>query len=271
MNSQPNSIPHILVVDDERAMRESLEEILTLEGFQVTLADSGEAALEILRKTPIDLMLLDLKMKGMDGLQVTETGKQIAPDTVIIMLTAHGTLESAIAAMRRGAFDYLLKPAAVSDIVASVQRGLSHRAQMLRQRDLVGLMQRAISELQTPGAPAENSAAVAQPDRYLRARGISLDLQRHVASSHDQVLDLTLTEFKMLAYLMNHPDQVISPRELVAAVQGYDADEHEARAIVRVHIRRLRQKIEPDPDQPQHVLNVRGVGYLFAASDTPPL
>ncbi len=264
MNLLSNSIPHLLIVDDERATRESLEEILTLEGFQVALAESGEEALAVLRETPIDLMLLDLKMKGMDGLQTTETAKQIAPDTVIIMLTAHGTLESAIAAMRRGAFDYLLKPAAVSDIIASVQRGLSHHAQMLRQRDLVGLMQRAISELQTPVTQAE---AASQSDRYLRARGITLDLQRHVASSQDHVLDLTLTEFKMLAYLMNHPDQVISPRELVAAVQGYEADEHEARAIVRVHIRRLRQKIEPDPDQPQHVLNVRGVGYLFAASD----
>jgi DNA-binding response OmpR family regulator len=264
MNLLSNSIPHLLIVDDERATRESLEEILTLEGFQVALAESGEEALAVLRETPIDLMLLDLKMKGMDGLQTTETAKQIAPDTVIIMLTAHGTLESAIAAMRRGAFDYLLKPAAVSDIIASVQRGLSHHAQMLRQRDLVGLMQRAISELQTPVTQAE---AASQSDRYLRARGITLDLQRHVASAQDQVLDLTLTEFKMLAYLMNHPDQVISPRELVAAVQGYEADEHEARAIVRVHIRRLRQKIEPDPDQPQHVLNVRGVGYLFAASD----
>jgi DNA-binding response OmpR family regulator len=262
MNAQ-NSIPHILVVDDERAMRESLEEILTLEGFQVTLAESGEAALDVLRQTPVDLILLDLKMKGMDGLQVTEAAKQISPDTVIVMLTAHGTLESAISAMRRGAFDYLLKPASVSEIIASVQRGLSHRAQMLRQRDLVGLMQRAIHELQVP-AGAE--AAEPQPDRYLRLRGLSLDLQRHVAQAQDQLLDLTLTEFKMLAYLMNHPDQVISPRELVSAVQGYDADEHEARAIVRVHIRRLRQKIEPDPDEPQYVLNVRGVGYLFAAT-----
>src|SRR5512135_3259524 len=148
MNEPLNSIPHILVVDDERTMRESLEEILTLEGFQVTLAESGEAALEILRQTPVDLMLLDLKMKGMDGLQTTELAKQVAPDTVIVMLTAHGTLESAIAAMRRGAFDYVLKPAAVGDIIASIQRGLSHRAQMLRQRDLVGLMQRAITELQ---------------------------------------------------------------------------------------------------------------------------
>jgi DNA-binding response OmpR family regulator len=260
-----NSIPHILIVDDERAMRESLLEILELEGFQVSQADSGELALKILEQTPIDLMLLDLRMKGMDGIQVTEAAKQIAPETVIIMLTAHGTLESAIAAMRRGAFDYLLKPAAVSDIIASVQRGLSHRAQMLRQHDLVGLVQRAIHELQPPAGTVVEPPA----DRQLSLRSINLDLQRHIATANEQLLDLTLTEFKMLAFLMEHADQVLSPRELVAAVQGYDADEHEARAIVRVHIRRLRQKIEPDPDQPVYVLNVRGVGYLFAATAPP--
>jgi DNA-binding response OmpR family regulator len=264
LNQSP--IPHILVVDDERAMRESLQEILEQEGFQVSLADCGETALELLTQTPIDLMLLDLRMTGMDGLQVTEAARQLSPDTVIVMLTAHGTLESAIAAMRRGAFDYLLKPAAVGDILASVQRGLSHRAQMLRQRDLVGLMQRAIVELQPP--PGASTPQVTA-ERHLKLRGINLDLQRHIAVANEQTLDLTLTEFKMLAYLMEHPDQVISPRELVAAVQGYDADEHEARAIVRVHIRRLRQKIEPDPDQPIFVLNVRGVGYLFAASAPP--
>lgn len=258
-----NSIPHILVVDDELPMRESLREILELEGFQVSLAESGEAALEILRQTPIDLALLDLKMKGLDGLQTTEAAKRLAPDTVIIMLTAHGSLESAIGAMRYGAFDYLLKPAAVSDIIASVQRGLGHRAQMLRQRDLVGLMQRAITELQpAPGAvPKVN-------DRRLKLRDLELDLQRHVALAQGRPLDLTLTEFKMLAYLMEHADEVISPRDLVAAVQGYQADEHEARAIVRVHIRRLRQKIEPDPDAPIYVLNVRGVGYVFANTTT---
>jgi DNA-binding response OmpR family regulator len=260
LNSGP--ISHILVVDDELAMRESLQEILELEGFQVSQADSGEAALNILGQTPIDLMLLDLKMKGMDGLQTTEAAKSLSPETVIIMLTAHGTLESAIGAMRHGAFDYLLKPAAVGDIIASVQRGLAHRAQMMRQRDLVGLMQRAITELQ----PAPVMLPGKSIDRHLKLREIDLDLQRHVATVRGRVLDLTLTEFRMLAYLMERPDQVISPRELVAAVQGYQADEHEARAIVRVHIRRLRQKIEPDPDQPEYVLNVRGVGYVFASN-----
>lgn len=258
--SEQNPIPHILVVDDELAMRESLQEILELEGFQVSQAESGEAALELLRQTPVDLMLLDLKMAGMDGLQTTAAAKESSPDTVIIVLTAHGTLESAIGAMRHGAFDYLLKPAPVSDIIASVQRGLSHHAQMMRQRDLVGLMQRAITELQPPAG-----ATLVRPgEHHLKLRDIDLDLQRHVAIARGQTLDLTLTEFKMLAYVMEHADQVISPRELVGAVQGYQADEHEARAIVRVHIRRLRQKIEPNPDQPEYVLNVRGVGYVFA-------
>ena len=261
LNAPSNPIAHILVVDDELAMRESLREILELEGFQVSQAASGEAALGILGQAPIDLMLLDLKMKVMDGLETTEAAKRLSPETVIIMLTAHGTLESAIGAMRCGAFDYLLKPAAVGDIIASVQRGLAHRAQMMRQRDLVGLMQRAITELQ----PAPVALPSKSAERHLKLREIDLDLQRHIATVRGRALDLTLTEFRMLAYLMERPDQVIAPRELVGAVQGYRADDHEARAIVRVHIRRLRQKIEQDPDQPEYVLNVRGVGYVFAS------
>lgn len=255
---------HILVVDDELAMRATLTEILSGEGYQVVAVESGEQALEHLRQTPTDLVLLDLKMSGMDGLQVTEAAQQISADTVIVMLTAHGTLESAITAMRHGAHDYLLKPASVTEILSAVERGLKQRTQALRQRDLITLMQRAIQELQVPG-PASGGES---NDRFLQSRGVSLDLQRHVATANSQLLDLTLTEFKLLSYLMQRTDQVISPRELVLAVQGYEADEHESRAIIRVHIRRLRQKLEPDPDHPAYVLNVRGVGYLFAS--TPP-
>ncbi|HLF29101.1 MAG TPA: response regulator transcription factor [Anaerolineae bacterium] len=261
---ETNASYHILVVDDEMAMRATLSEILSGEGYRVSTAENGEAALELLRQTPIDLMLLDLKMAGLDGLQVTEAAQQLSPDTVIVMLTAHGTLESAINAMRRGAHDYLLKPAAVPEILAAVERGLKHRTQSLRQRDLIALMQRAIQELQVPGAGTAGEST--GRDRFIQSRGVSLDLQRHVATANGNLLDLTLTEFKLLAYLMQHPDQVVSPRELVSAVQGYEADEHEARAIIRVHIRRLRQKMEPDPDNPEYVLNVRGVGYLFAGT-----
>ncbi len=247
-------------------MRATLEEILGGVGLDVVTAPNGEAALAQLQREPVDLMLLDLRMDGLDGLQVIEASQKIAPNTIVVMLTAHGTLESAISAMRRGAFDYLLKPCQVPDILNAVQRGLAHRAQIMRQRDLVALMQQAIRELQVPGMAPE---APSPSDRFLQARGISLDLQRHVATVRGQLLDLTLTEFKLLAYLMQRPDQVVSPRDLVNAVQGYEADEYEARAIIRVHIRRLRQKLELDPANPQYVLNVRGIGYLFASQPPP--
>jgi len=265
MEKRDSPPARILVVDDEAAMRATLEEILGGEGYLVKSVASGEAALEELKREPADLMLLDLRMDGLDGLQVIEAASTIAPDTIVVMLTAHGTLESAISAMRRGAFDYLLKPCQVPEILDAVQRGLAQRGQRLRQRDLVMLMQRAISELQVPGAAV---TAPSSSDRFIQSRGISLDLQRHIATARGQLLDLTLTEFKLLAYLMQRPDQVISPRDLVSAVQGYEADEYEARAIIRVHIRRLRQKLEPDPNNPQYILNVRGVGYVFAS--TPP-
>jgi DNA-binding response OmpR family regulator len=266
MEQRESPQPRILVVDDEAVMRVTLEEFLSGSGYQVVTAANGEAALTELQRKPVDLMLLDLRMDGLDGLQVIEAARQIATDTVIVMLTAHGSMESAIAAMRRGAFDYLLKPCQMPEILEAVQRGLAHRATSLRQRDLVLLMQRAIQELSFPGVVAAEST---NSDRFLQSRGISLDLQRHVATAHGKLLDLTLTEFKLLAYLMQRPDQVIAPRELVGAVQGYEADEYEARAIVRVHVRRLRQKLEPDPDNPEYVLNVRGVGYLFASVKPP--
>jgi len=266
MEQRDSPPPRVLVVDDEAAIRITMEEILGGEGYCVLTAANGEEALSTLAQEPVDVMLLDLRMDGMDGLQVLQAAGKVAPDTVTVMLTAHGSLDSAIVAMRHGAFDYLLKPYKVPEVLETIQRGLGHRAQKLRQRDLVNLMQRAISELQITGAAPEPPPP---PERFIQARGISLDLQRHVASAKGDLLDLTLTEFKLMAYLMQRPDQVVSPRELVSAVQGYEADEYESRAIVRVHIRRLREKLEADPASPEYILNVRGVGYLFASAPPP--
>src|SRR5512136_1297106 len=133
---QENEMLHearLLVVDDEKAMRVSLSEIFTLRGAQVTTAADGREAVELLNQRDFDLMLLDLKMPGMSGIQVLEVAQKLRPGTVVILLTAHGTLDSAISALRRGAFDYLLKPCQVPEILAAVQRGLAHRAQKLRQ------------------------------------------------------------------------------------------------------------------------------------------
>jgi DNA-binding response OmpR family regulator len=259
---------HVMVVDDEVIARVSLAEILRLEGYQVATAASGEEALSLLSKSgPFDLMVLDLKMPGMDGLEVTEAVQSRSPGTVIVLLTAFATLETAIQAIRKGAHDYLLKPCPIPEILESVRKGLAKRQQEQQRQHLVSQLQRTLSELATvEGAETVEDAVPPQPSRFIQVRDVVVDRQRHVAMLRGQPLDLTPTEFKILACLVETPDQVWSPQELVRRAQGYETDAWGARAIVRVHIRRLRKKMEVDPSNPRYILNVRGVGYMFSSS-----
>jgi len=263
-------VPRILVVDDEATTRISLAELLRLEGYDVSIAASGEDALDIIdRQSPFDLMVVDIKMPGMDGLQLTEAVQRRSPDTVIILLTAFGTLETAIQALRRGAHDYLLKPCPVSQILESVRKGLSKRYQERQRKELVSRLEQTLSELRAIEQP---DVAIAPPtapaERYLEVQDVRLDRERHQVWIRDRSVDLTPTEFKLLSYLMERADQVCSPQQLVRQAQGYETDPWGARAIVRVHIRRLRRKMEPDPARPRYIVNVRGVGYTFPS--VPP-
>ncbi len=259
---------HVMVVDDEAVARVSLAEILRLEGYQVSTAASGEEALSLLSKSgPFDLMVLDLKMPGMDGLEVTEAVQKESPGTVIILLTAFGRLETAIQAIRQGAHDYLLKPCPIPEILGSVRKGLTKRQQEQQRQHLVSQLQRTLSELVTvEGAEVVEETVSSQPSRFIQIRDVVVDRQKHVVMLQGRPLDLTPTEFKILVCLMETPDQVWSPQELVQRAQGYETDAWGARAIVRVHIRRLRKKMETDPSAPRYILNVRGVGYMFSSS-----
>ncbi len=257
----------IMVVDDEPAARLSLAELLSLEGYEVVAAASGEEAIDLLSEGPFDLAIVDIKMPGMDGLDVVNVLQQRSPETVIVMLTAHGTLETAVQAMRRGAHDYLLKPTNVNEIMASVKGGLDKRRRELRRRELLSLMQHTLAAItdETPMPATEPPVAA---DRFLQVRQVLVDQQKHLATLRGEALDLTPTEFKLLVYLLSHPDRVLSPQELVHEVQGYEADHWEARSIIRVHVRRLRQKLEPDPANPNYIITVRGAGYMFPSQ--PP-
>ncbi len=257
----------ILVVDDEAAARLSLAELLALEGYEVVSAASGEEAVELLPEGPFDLAIIDLKMPGMDGLELVKTFRARSADTIIIMLTAHGTLETAVEAMRQGAHDYLLKPANVNEIIASVKAGLDKRRREIRRRELLSLMKHTLAAI-TEESQAPPPAPPLFSERFLQVREVLVDQQKHLATLRGQVLDLTPTEFKLLVYMLSNVDRVLSPQELVREVQGYEADHWEARSIIRVHIRRLRQKLEPDPTNPTYIITVRGAGYMFAA--TPP-
>jgi two-component system KDP operon response regulator KdpE len=267
-----NQAESILVVDDEAVTRVSLADALRLEGYGVDTAASGEEALSLLNKRgPFDLVILDLKMPGMDGLEVAERIHATSSETVVVLLTAFGTMETAIQAIREGAHDYLLKPCPIPEILRSVSEGLAKRRQTHRRQQLVEQLKQTVSQLD-----AMESREIAEQftspkaERFLEVRDVLVDRQKHMAILHDRPLDLTPTEFKVLSCLMEKPDEVWSPSQLVRRARGYDTDTAGARAIIRVHVRRLRKKLEPDPSHPTYILNVRGVGYMFASTPRSP-
>jgi len=123
---------HILVVDDEPVARQSLTDILRLEGYTVNSVPNGQAAVEYVRTHPVELLIVDLRMPGMDGLEVVQVVNQISPETEVILLTAFGSTESAIQALRLRIHDYLLKPASPAQVIQSVKKGLARRSTKLR-------------------------------------------------------------------------------------------------------------------------------------------
>lgn len=262
----------LLIVDDERGLRRTLGSLFKHLGYHVVEAASGAEALEQIAKHSFDLVILDLKMPEMDGTAVLEAARPMAPDTVFIILTAYGTLDSAITGIRHGAFDYLLKPSPVEQIVQSVEAGLRERKRRQEQQeDPVRLLERALHTLKGD-APAEapRPPSSSLSDRFLQMRGITVDLQRQLVVVDEEPIDLTPTEFELLTYLMHHPDHVVSCSEMAAHIRGCEMDERDARVLLRSHIHRLRKKIEPDTDSPQLIETVRGSGYMFILQDDLP-
>ena len=235
----------ILVVDDEAMPRMTIAHALNLMGYKADEAASGAEALSKLAARFYDLILLDLRMPGVDGVEVMRQASRLCPDTLVIVLTAHATLESAIAAVRFGAVDYLLKPYSLRDTEAAIAQALDQRRHIHEPR---------------PGSP----------ERFLQRGPITLDLEKRLAivSSRDdrqsRQAELTGNEAALLAYLMQSPDMVFSCRDLARSPLGYDVSEREAEDIVRPHLSRLRNKVELDPAHPALIHTIRGKGYLFS-------
>ncbi len=262
MPTQPASVSpgaHILVVDDESATRHTLADLFTRMGYQATEAASGPAALELIARRHFDLVILDLNMPEMDGSEVLKAARPLAPDTVFIILTAYGTLDSAIVAIRHGAFDYLLKPSPVKEIVRAVETGLVERQRRLSREEPVALLERALDSLK-----AARRVPVPSAERFLQAPDLTVDTLRRLVLVRGQPVELTATEFDILVYLLRHRERVVSCRELAAHLRDYDMDERDARVLLRAHIHRLRRKVERDPAHPTLIRAVRGSGYVFA-------
>ena len=236
---------NILVVDDEPVARQSLSDILKLEGYLVASAPNGQAAVEYVRTHPVDLMIVDLRMPGMDGLEVVQVLNQIAPDTEVILLTAYGSTETAIQALRLRIHDYLLKPASTAQIIASVKKALTRHSTKSR----IG------------------SADVAGLDDAIEVvnlkDGTSIDLARRQIKHKSKIEHLTPAEGRLLRILIENEGKVFSHRELVLLVQGYDTSQREAPEILRPLVSRLRHKLEQFPALSERVVSVRGTGYLY--------
>lgn len=254
----------ILVVDDERVVRMMLEAALRAQGYRVQSAGSGGDARDLLAEEEFDLVLLDLQLGDTDGIEILREIKQSWPATEVILLTAHGSINSAISALRHGAFDYLLKPAQVNDIRERVERGLEQRRTAQQRSELLQRISdsaRALGMIET-GTAGQSPAQPTNSDR-IEVGPLLLDLRRHGASLGHQLLSLTRTEFSLLTALAQQPDTALSYSTLSEAVYGRAQPEDEARALLRPHIARLRHKIESTGVSGVALVSIRSMGYML--------
>jgi DNA-binding response OmpR family regulator len=232
-----------LIVDDEAGIRFFLKEALQQVDHSVTTASSGEEALDLLRDARFDLIMLDLMLGGrVDGMRILEAVKWRWPATVVIILTAHGSLNSSLAAIREGVDGYLLKPVEPEELWQAVDQALARRSRL--------------TQIQEQPQPENESVVQYGP--------FSVDLEKRMATKDGHLLDLNASEFALLAHLMQNAFRAVPPPELVQVVRGYECEHlNEARQIIKWYIHSLRKKVEPDPSQPCHILTVRGIGYRF--------
>jgi DNA-binding response OmpR family regulator len=237
----------ILVVEDEAHLAEGLRFNLEAEGYEIEVAETGEAALEILspEAPPFDLLILDIMLPGKDGFTVMSELRQRGQFILTLMLTARGHAEDVLRGFEAGADDYLPKPFELAILIARI-RGL------LRRREWLTVNRPG------PAAPPEP-----EPDTTFRFDGKSLHFDRLELHAGEQVFPLTLMEANLLRYLIEREGKPVSRKAMLEAVWGLHEDT-DTRAIDNFIVR-LRRYVETDPTKPRHLLTVRGVGYRFVA------
>lgn len=226
----------VLVVDDEVGIRQVVELYLVREGFEVEAVADGAAALQAIERTAPDLVILDVMMPGLDGFVVTRLARA-KRDVPIIMLTSRAEEVDKIVGLELGADDYITKPFNPRELVARVKAVLRRSGPK----------------------PATQS-----PSAAIRVEDLTVDPQARTVTVKGQLVELTAKNFDLLWLFVNHPNQVFTREQLLEQVWGYDF--YGDTNTVTVHIRRLRQRIEPDPDQPTYIQTVWGVGYKFSSA-----
>jgi DNA-binding response OmpR family regulator len=254
--------PQALVVEDDRIVQLMVEVQLRQVGYSTTSAPSGAGALQILGRERFDLLVTDLCLDAVDGVQVMAAARALNPQIEIIVLTGAASLESAIAAVNHGARAYVRKPARSDEIAQLAYAALSRR----QAQAAAGDAQRVAE-----AAADYRVASDRQHAGPLVVGSLSVDPRRYTATRDGQPMQLSRGEFDLLLYLIRHGDYVVTPEQVAADVLGYSCTADEAAALVKSRVHRLRQKIEANPSAPQMLISVRGRGYRLCTADAPPL
>jgi DNA-binding response OmpR family regulator len=259
---------HVLIIDDEASLRQTMARILQRAGYEVTTAANGTEGLQIVSEHVFDLVYLDIRMPDMTGLELLKIVHAKYPELPVILFTAQPDLNSAVEAVRNGAIDYLLKPLKPQTILDRTQAVLEKNQRERRKREI----QRQIETLQAElkllengeGEKKADSAPQQAPvsnDRFVKYGALSLDLYSRRVTMNGSVVDIPPTSFDYLLVLVRHSPNVVEYQTLVAEAQGYETDAREAQELTKWHVHHIRQAIEPDAHRPAHVINVRGTGY----------
>jgi len=226
----------ILIVEDEHAVARGIEYALTQEGYQVTVARSGEEGLEIATTQAPDLVLLDVRLPGIDGFEVLRRLRATGSKSPVLMLTARDEEVDKVIGLELGADDYVTKPFGLRELLSRVK----------------ALLRRAYGDL-----------ADAAGGRVIRHGDLVIDLDRRRVQRANRRIALTPTEFEILRHLAARPGRVFTRGELLDLLRDYEALDQDEKTI-NVHVSHLREKLEDDPSQPAFVQTIRGVGYAFA-------
>jgi DNA-binding response OmpR family regulator len=259
---------HILVIDDEAALRKTLARILQQAGFEVTTAENGEQALAFLESASYDLVYMDLRMPGLHGLDTLKLVHEMHPNLPVILFTAQPDLNSAVEALRNGATDYLLKPLKPQVVIDRTKNILATRQREKRKREIVEQIETLQSELKNIENNVEGKTIAPPPvlkERFLKRGILVFDLHARRLTINEEVINIPPTSFDYLLVLARHAPAVVDYQTLVAEAQGYQADAREAQELTKWHIHQLRQAIEKDARNPSFLINVRGTGYRLVA------
>lgn len=267
----------ILLVEDDHDMREVIARILERTGYHVTQAANGEQAIRLLTQPdpdqPVyDVVLTDIVMGNIDGVEVANVARNQPDPPEVILLTGHATLDTAIASVRAGVFDYLQKPCQMNLLRERLDAAIAHRETRLQQARASDALQKVaetINQTRQSGAPTPSGAnqtgqAAGTGTRYLTVGALRIDTHRHEVWLNNEPLHVTPTEYMILSNLAASPGQVHSFLDLARPIYGEGTDQAGARDLIRWHMRNLRHKFHTN-----YIISVRGVGYMLANPDEP--